>query len=99
MVQFRPRRKPNAEVRAREYLTEQEIERLVRTAKANLHGQRDALMITLAFRHGLGAAELVDLKAPIMTIIGALKVESDFRVGFAVILALGLLPHVVARCQ
>jgi type 1 fimbriae regulatory protein FimB/type 1 fimbriae regulatory protein FimE len=57
-----PRRKPNAELRTREYLTEVEVERLMRAAKANRNGQRDATMILLAFRHGLRAAELVDLR-------------------------------------
>ena len=45
-----PRRKPNAELRTREYLTEAEVERLIKAAKANRHGQRDATMIVLAFR-------------------------------------------------
>jgi type 1 fimbriae regulatory protein FimB/type 1 fimbriae regulatory protein FimE len=57
-----PRRRPNAELRTREYLTEAEIERLIKAAKANRHGHRDATMILLAFRHGLRAAELVDLR-------------------------------------
>ena len=57
-----PRRVPNAELRTREYLTEPEVERLMKAAKANRHGQRDATMILLAFRHGLRAAELVDLR-------------------------------------
>ena len=56
-----PKRVPNAELRTREYLTEPEIERLMKAAKANRNGQRDATMILLAFRHGLRAAELVDL--------------------------------------
>src|SRR5262249_58670994 len=57
-----PRRVPNAELRTREYLTEPEVERLIKAAKANRHGQRDATMILLAFRHGLRAAEIVDLR-------------------------------------
>ena len=57
-----PRRRPNAELRTREYLTEAEVERLIKAAKANRHGHRDATMILLAFRHGLRAAELVDLR-------------------------------------
>jgi type 1 fimbriae regulatory protein FimB/type 1 fimbriae regulatory protein FimE len=57
-----PRRVPNAELRTREYLDEFEIERLMRTAKANRNGQRDATMILIAFRHGLRPAELVDLR-------------------------------------
>ena len=57
-----PRRVPNAELRTREYLTEPEVERLIKAAKASRHGQRDATMILLAFRHGLRAAEIVDLR-------------------------------------
>ena len=57
-----PRRVPNAELRTREYLTEAEVERLIKAAKVNRHGQRDATMILLAFRHGLRAAEIVDLR-------------------------------------
>jgi len=57
-----PRRRPNADMRTRECLTEEEVEQLTKAAKANRHGQRDATMIMLAFRHGLRAAELVDLR-------------------------------------
>jgi type 1 fimbriae regulatory protein FimB/type 1 fimbriae regulatory protein FimE len=57
-----PRRKPNAELRTREFLTEPEIERLMKAAKSNRYGQRDAAMILIAYRHGLRAAELVDLR-------------------------------------
>jgi type 1 fimbriae regulatory protein FimB/type 1 fimbriae regulatory protein FimE len=57
-----PRRRPNVDLRTREYLTEPEVERLIKAAKINRHGQRDATMILLAFRHGLRAAELVDLR-------------------------------------
>src|SRR5262249_40141126 len=57
-----PRRVPNAELRTREHLTEDEVERLMTAAKRNRHGHRDATMILLAFRHGLRAAELVDLR-------------------------------------
>jgi integrase len=56
-----PRRKPNAELRTREYLTEAEVERLMKV-KDNRHGQRDATMILIAYRHGLRAAEVVDLR-------------------------------------
>jgi integrase len=50
-----PGRRPNAELRTREHLTPGEVEVLVEAAKANRHGQRDATMILLAFRHGLRA--------------------------------------------
>jgi integrase len=58
-----PRRKPNAELRPREYLTEAEVERLRKAACAgNRSGHRDETMILIAFRHGLRASELVTLR-------------------------------------
>ena len=57
-----PQRRPNAELRTREHLTAQEVERLIEAAKGNRHGHRDATMILIAFRHGLRASELVDLR-------------------------------------
>ena len=55
-------RLPNANYRTREYLTEREVERLVKAAGDNRHGHRDATMILLAFRHGLRASELCSLR-------------------------------------
>jgi integrase len=57
-----PLRRPNAELRTREYLTDREVEQLTDAAKANRYGHRDATMILLAYRHGLRAIELVDLR-------------------------------------
>ena len=57
-----PRRVANATLRTREHLTEQEVERLIKAAKANRHGQRDSTMILMAYRHGLRAAEIIDLR-------------------------------------
>jgi integrase len=57
-----PIRRKNSELRTREYLTPDEVERLMEAAKANRHGHRDATVILIAFRHGLRAAELVDLR-------------------------------------
>ena len=51
-----------ADVRTREYLTEAEVERLMEAAKGNRYGHRDATMALVAYRHGLRAAELVDLR-------------------------------------
>ena len=56
-----PRRKPNAEYRSREHLTEREVERLIEAVKGNRWGHRDATIVLLAYRHGLRASELVDL--------------------------------------
>jgi integrase len=57
-----PVRKPNAAYRSREHLTEREVERLIEAAKDNRWGHRDSTMVLLAFRHGLRASELVDLR-------------------------------------
>ena len=57
-----PRRKPNAEYRSREHLTEREVGRLIEAIKGNRWGHRDATMVLVTFRHGLRASELVDLR-------------------------------------
>jgi integrase len=57
-----PTRRPNADLRTREYLTEAEVERLTTAAVKNRWGHRDATMILVAYRHGLRASELVDLR-------------------------------------
>jgi integrase len=53
-----PRRPKNADLRTREHLTPDEFERLIEAAKANRLGHRDALMVLLAYTHGLRAAEV-----------------------------------------
>jgi integrase len=57
-----PRRLPNHELRPREHLTEREVEKLIEAAKKNRHGQRDAAIILICFRHGLRASELCELQ-------------------------------------
>jgi integrase len=57
-----PKRLPNNKLRTREYLTEAEVERLMNAAKKNRWGHRDATMTLVAYRHGLRASELVDLR-------------------------------------
>ena len=57
-----PTRRPNAELRTREHLTETEIEKLLKAAGTNRWGHRDGTMILVAYRHGLRASELVDLR-------------------------------------
>src|SRR5262245_9921956 len=57
-----PVRRPNADTRTREYLTEGEINKLIKVAKKNRWGHRDAAMILVAYRHGLRAAELIGLQ-------------------------------------
>jgi integrase len=46
----------------REYVTEDEAERLVKAASKHEQGDRDALMILMAYRHGLRVSELVALQ-------------------------------------
>ena len=53
-----PSRKPNSVYRTREHLTGAEVDRLIDAAKANRWGHRDATMILVAFRHGLGRPSL-----------------------------------------
>src|SRR6516162_10783541 len=57
-----PKRPPNADLRTREYLTEAEVERLLRATRSNRWAHRDATMILVAYRHGLRASELTDLR-------------------------------------
>jgi integrase len=57
-----PKRVHNAEVRSREYLTNAEIDRLIKAAGANRNGHRDATMVLVACRHGLRPVELVTLR-------------------------------------
>jgi type 1 fimbriae regulatory protein FimB/type 1 fimbriae regulatory protein FimE len=57
-----PIRPPNSELRTREHLTDKEVEKLIEAAGKNRWGHRDATMILLAYRHGLRASELVDLR-------------------------------------
>ena len=47
-----PRKPKNAEVRTREYLTEKEVESLMKAAKqTGRHGHRDSTLILMMFRH------------------------------------------------
>jgi integrase len=57
-----PIRPANAELRSREYLTPQEIDKLTKEAREGRCGHRDATLILIAFRHGLRASEICDLE-------------------------------------
>jgi type 1 fimbriae regulatory protein FimB/type 1 fimbriae regulatory protein FimE len=48
--------------RDREHLTELEVQRLIKAARGNRHGHRDATMILIGFRHGLRVSELCGLQ-------------------------------------
>jgi integrase len=49
-------------LRTREYLTEAEVERLMKAVTRNRWGHRDSTMVLVAYRHGLRASEVVDLR-------------------------------------
>jgi type 1 fimbriae regulatory protein FimB/type 1 fimbriae regulatory protein FimE len=59
-----PGRRSNAESgRSREYLTPAEVDKVIKAArKRGRYGQRDALAIMMAYRHGLRVSELVGLR-------------------------------------
>lgn len=59
-----PVRRPNEYTRAREYLTPDEVERMIVAARRadGRMAERDALLILLAYRHGLRASELIALR-------------------------------------
>jgi type 1 fimbriae regulatory protein FimE len=57
-----PRKRKNAELRPREYLTEDEVQRLMQGARrVGRHGHRDATLILLTYRHGLRVSEVISL--------------------------------------
>ena len=58
------RRPPNAELRPREYLTDDEVNRLVEAARQRegRYGFRDATMILVTYLHGLRASEVCALR-------------------------------------
>ncbi len=58
-----PRRVPNAAVRSREYLTSEEVDKMIAAAKnIGRHGYRDATIILLTYRHGFRVSELIALR-------------------------------------
>jgi type 1 fimbriae regulatory protein FimE len=66
-LQAKTRKAPTTEnrkvSRSREYLTPNEVERLMTAAaKAGRYGHRDATLMLLAYRHGLRVSELVALR-------------------------------------
>lgn len=58
-----PRKPKNADVRPREYLRPDEVERLIDAAKSvGRYPARDSLLILLLWRHGLRVSEAIDLR-------------------------------------
>lgn len=63
LVLVPPRRIPNKELRAREYLTTHEIEALKKSARGiGRQGSRDDALVLLMFRHGLRVSEIINLR-------------------------------------
>ena len=60
--QVPPKRLPNSALRTREYLTPGEVDRLIAAAAKSRYAHRDQTMILIAYRHGLRAIELVNLR-------------------------------------
>jgi integrase len=58
-----PGRTKNSDVRSREYLTQDEVEALMKAAaNTGRHPHRDRTLILIMFRHGLRVSEAVDLR-------------------------------------
>lgn len=58
-----PRKQKNLDVRPREYLTQDEVHRLIQAARCQgRHGHRDATLILMTYRHGLRVSELITLQ-------------------------------------
>lgn len=58
-----PRKPKNIKVRPREYLTEDEAQRLIQAARRRgRHGHRDATLILMTYRHGLRVSEVTSLR-------------------------------------
>ena len=58
-----PKKVKNSQRRNHEYLTANEIDKLINAAKqSGRYGARDATMILVAYRHGLRVSELIALK-------------------------------------
>lgn len=58
-----PRKPKNKDCRSREYLTQTEIDKLRKIARAQgRHGHRDDTLILLMFRHGLRVSEIIKLR-------------------------------------
>ena len=58
-----PTRRKNKDVRAREYLTQDEVDALMTAAsRTGRHRHRDKTLIQIAYRHGLRVSELISLR-------------------------------------
>ncbi len=61
--EWKLKRPKNEDVRSREYLRPDEVERLINAAKSSgRHGSRDAMLILTSYRHGLRVSEALALR-------------------------------------
>ena len=68
-----PKKPHNMTRRSREYLTAEEVDLLIRTARRQgRYGQRNATLILLMYRHALRVAEVVRLQWDILDLKAAL---------------------------
>ena len=58
-----PKEPRNKDVHTREYLTDKEVDALMKTARnVGRHGHRDSTLILITYRHGLRVSELIALR-------------------------------------
>jgi len=57
-----PKKPRTADIRPREYLTNHEVEQLIKAAKQGRYGHRDATLVLLMYRHGLRVSEAVSVR-------------------------------------
>jgi type 1 fimbriae regulatory protein FimB/type 1 fimbriae regulatory protein FimE len=61
--QVPPSKPRNKDVREREFLTPAEVKKLIEAARSTgRHGERDALLILMSYRHALRVGEIIDLE-------------------------------------
>ena len=79
-----PPRRKNSEVRSREHLTPDEIDRLMTSAKSlGRYDHRDATLILVAYRHGLRVSELVALRWDMLISSGGYCMSAGLRMGLS----------------
>ena len=79
-----PRRLPNRTTRTREYLTLDEVDRLVKAARdSGRYGNRDQTLLMIMYRHGLRVTEAVSLRWDQVDLKGGLLHVNRLKNGVA----------------